>query len=49
MRVALIEPYLVDYRGYFYNFVTELNIPIAELDGRSVPCHISANARSEDS
>jgi len=24
MKIALIEPYLVDYTGHFYNFVTEL-------------------------
>jgi hypothetical protein len=37
MRMALIEPYLVNYRGCFYIFVAELNILIAKLDGQFMP------------
>lgn len=36
MKIALIEPYLVDYTGHYYNFVTELRRGINEIDSNDV-------------
>ncbi len=36
MKIALIEPYLVDYTGHYYNFVTELRKGFSEIDKRDV-------------
>ena len=36
MKIALIEPYLVDYTGHYYNFVTELRRGFNEIDNKDV-------------
>ena len=36
MGIALIEPYLVDYTGHFYNFITELKRGFLELYNRYI-------------
>jgi glycosyltransferase involved in cell wall biosynthesis len=36
MQIALIEPYLVNYSGHYYNFVTELRRGFLEVDNRDV-------------
>jgi glycosyltransferase involved in cell wall biosynthesis len=36
MKIALIEPYLVDYAGHYYNFVTELRRGFNEIDNKDV-------------
>jgi len=36
MKIALIEPYLIDYTGHYYNFVTELRRGINEIDSNDV-------------
>ncbi|MBE3138222.1 MAG: hypothetical protein IMZ63_00220, partial [Actinobacteria bacterium] len=36
MKIALIEPHLVDYTGHFYNFVTELRRGFNEIDSNDV-------------
>jgi len=34
MKIALIEPYLLDYTGHYYNFVTELRKGFDKLDSK---------------
>jgi glycosyltransferase involved in cell wall biosynthesis len=36
MKIALIEPYLVDYTGHYYNFVTELRRGFNEINNKDV-------------
>jgi len=36
MKIALIEPYLVDYTGHYYNFVTELRRGFNELNNKDI-------------
>ncbi|MEM3504171.1 MAG: glycosyltransferase [Nitrososphaeria archaeon] len=36
MKIALIEPYLLNYTGHYYNFVTELKKGFQETDSKDI-------------